>query len=94
MANTEKVIDGCLLSIGSAYSLANIEHILGIIILIIQLLWIATKLTVKIVNAVKNKIPLELFDDDVGSVVGQINIFKDILNSDEENATSERNNNE
>lgn len=84
MGETEKVVDVCLLTVGTATGLANIEHILGIIILVIQLAWLITKLVVKIVNTVKNKENLDTLDDDVGSVIGQMEIFKDSLNSGEE----------
>lgn len=58
MGNTEKCVDTFLLTVGSLYSLANIEHILGIIILVIQLVWIVAKLVIKIVNAIKHGEPI------------------------------------
>lgn len=90
MGETEKVVDVCLLTVGTATGLANIEHILGIIILVIQLAWLITKLVVKIVNTVKNNESLDTLDDDVGSVIGQMEIFKDSLNSGEEFIENER----
>ena len=91
MCETEKVIDVCLLTIGTATGLANIEHILGIIILVIQLLWIVVKLLIKIVRTLKNKKRLDMRDIDIGSVVDIIDDIKDELNSNEEDKDNERN---
>lgn len=88
MGNTEKVIDVCMLSVGGIYSLANIEHILGIIILVIQLVWIFSKLVAKIINTIKRKENLDTLDADVGSVIGSLSDIKDSLSKkgdDEEN---------
>ena len=93
MNNTENIIDGCLLTVGTVTGLANIEHILGIIILVIQLAWIITKLVVKIVKAIKSDVPLEELDDDVGSVVGQLSVFKDTLDNSEVDVENEYHNN-
>ena len=90
MGESEKAVDSFLLVVGTATGLANIEHILGIIILVIQLAWLVTKLVVKIVNTVKNNESLDTLDDDVGSVIGQMEIFKDSLNSGEEFVENER----
>lgn len=94
MGETEKIVDVCLLTVGTVTGLANIEHILGIIILVIQLAWLLTKLIVKIVNAIKNNESLDTLDDDVGSVVGQLEIFKDNLNPNEVDIENEYNDNE
>ena len=83
MGNLEKIIDGCLLTIGTATGLANIEHILGIVLLVIQLLWFIVKLLIKIVNSLKNKKRLDMRDIDVGSVINIIDDIKDELNSTE-----------
>ena len=84
MHNKESIIDTVLLTIGSTYSLANIEHILGIIILVIQLAWIMCKLVVKIINTIKSKQPLETCDKDVGSVIDTIVDFTTIHKSRED----------
>lgn len=94
MGETEKVVDSCLLIVGTATGLANIEHILGIIILVIQLAWLLTKLIVKIINTINNNESLDNLDDDVGSVIDQLDIFKDTLKSDEENTENERHDSE
>ena len=83
MGETEKVVDVCLLTVGTATGLANIEHILGIIILVIQLAWLLTKLIVKTVIAIKHNESLDNLDDDVGSVIGHLKSIKDIQNSNE-----------
>lgn len=83
MGETGKVVDICLLTVGTTTGFANIENILGIIILAIQLVWLVTKLIVKIINTVKNKKSLETLDDDVGSVINHLEIFKDNQKLDE-----------
>ena len=94
MGETEKVVDVCLLTVGTATGLANFEHILGIIILVIQLAWLLTKLIVKIINTIKNNENLDTLDDDVGSVIGQLEIFKDTQISNEVDIENEHNDNE
>lgn len=84
MHKADTIVDTVLLSIGSLYSLANIEHILGIIILVIQLVWIVTKLTVKIVNAIKSKEDLSTFDPDVENVIGSLEDIRDSLTTESE----------
>ena len=48
MKETVKFVDTFLLTTGIFYSLANIEQILGIIILIVQIMWFAVKIFYKI----------------------------------------------
>ena len=92
MKITENIVDGCLLTVGTVTGLANIEHILGIIILVIQLTWLLIKLIVKIVRAIKGNKPLENLNDDVGSVIGKISDFRDTLNNSEVDTENEHNN--
>lgn len=94
MGETEKVVDVCLLTIGTATGFANIEHILGIIILIIQLAWLFTKLIVKIVYTIKHNENLEILDDDVGSVINHLKSLKDTQNLNEVDIENEFNDNE
>lgn len=84
MGNTEKVVDTCLLSVGSAYSLANIEQTLGIIILALQLGWLLTKLVLKIITIVKNK----------GNILEAEDEFEDVIEKLEDIATSKNPNKE
>lgn len=86
---TDRIIDWVLIASGSIYSLANIEHILGIAILTIQLAWIIAKLTVKIVNAIKNGQNLDDLDDDVSDTIDTIGDIKDIISKDEDNDNAE-----
>lgn len=51
----DKFIDIGLLSIGTTYSIANIEQVLGVIILFVQLIWLLTKIIIKVYNNIKNK---------------------------------------
>ena len=91
MNKAESIVDVCLLTAGSAYSLANIEHILGITILVIQLGWLLTKLGVKIYNHIKKGKDLEALNDDVGSVVVTIEDFIESIKTEEEVAEDEHN---
>lgn len=94
MGEMEKIVDGCLLGFGTVTGLANIEHILGIIILVIQIAWIMTKLVFKIINTIKNNESLNSLDDDVGSAINQIDNIKDSLKSGEDIIENEYNDNE
>lgn len=51
----EHTIDACMLTMGGIWSLANLEHILGIVLLVIQILWLSVKCIVKIYNNIKAK---------------------------------------
>lgn len=62
------IIDTCLLSLGTVYSLANIEQILGILILVVQLIWLISKLCIKIYNSVKNKKAINITQKEVEDV--------------------------
>ena len=81
MKNTEPIVDGVLLSVGSAFSLANLDDILGIIILVIQAVWICVKMVVKIINTIKSGGSLTDIDEDVGILVDKI---EEISNTVEE----------
>lgn len=83
MTNTERIIDSCLLAVGSFYSLTNIREVLGIVILIVQLLWLLFKLIAKIGNSLKENKPLEFDDKDVEEFTEYINnltneMFKEV----------------
>lgn len=84
MGKLENIADKCLLTIGTVVGLANIEHILGIVILIIQIAWILTKLVVKVINYIKSDKPLDSLDGDVDSVIDKIDEFKDTLKTTED----------
>lgn len=59
------VVDTALLSIGSIYSLANLEQILGIIILVIQIAWLTYKLCAKIYSKIAYKKDVKITEDEV-----------------------------
>ena len=94
MRESEKIVDVCLLTIGTATGLANIEHILGIIILAIQIAWLFTKFIVKVFNTIKNNESLDILDDDVGSVIGSLKNVQSTLNFMEEAEENEHNSTE
>lgn len=48
-------IDCGLVTISTAWSIENIDNILGIILLIIQILWISSRCVISIYNRVKSK---------------------------------------
>lgn len=89
MLNETRVVDSCLLMVGTAYSLANIENILGVFILIIQATWITVKLIVKIVNAIKNKRLPKDIDNDVGSVINIVEDIKEAISEKDKNNEDE-----
>lgn len=94
MRDAEKIIDVCLLTVGTATGLANIEHILGIIILVIQIAWLFTKFIVKVFNTLKNNESLDILDDDVGSVINSLKNVQSTLNFMEESDKNEHDNSE
>lgn len=82
--NTIHAIDICMLTVGTAYSLENIETVLGIIILVIQFIWLITKLVVKIVKSIKNKNLDEITDDDINTITGFIEDVKENISDEQE----------
>lgn len=82
MDKTTPIIDGFLLTVGSVYSLANIRETLGIVILVIQLLWLLAKLVIRIVEAIKNKETFDEFDDDIENIIDTFDEVKDIISNE------------
>lgn len=74
--NTFNKIDGAFLVIGSAYGLSNLQTILGIVVLSLQVIWILTKLIVKIVHHIKTGKDLSELDDEVDDVIELISQAK------------------
>lgn len=60
--NGYKIVDNVLIAIGLAFAISDIESILGIIILIVQLVWILAKAVIRIYHAVKEKNEKEAMD--------------------------------
>ena len=80
MKNTG-VVDYAMIAVGTLYSLANIEQILGIVLLIIQLLWIITKFVYKIYTAIKKEENLDDYDDEYDELIGNI---EDLIEDDKD----------
>lgn len=49
------IVDNVLIAIGLIYAISDIESILGIIILVIQIIWILVKAIIKIYHSIKDK---------------------------------------
>ena len=60
--NGSKFVDNALIAIGLAFAISDIESILGIIILILQIIWILAKAIVRIYHAIKEKNGKEVTD--------------------------------
>lgn len=77
------LIDYGLIATGTLVSLENIETMLGIAILIIQFIWLVTKLVVKAIQVIKADGDLNELDKDIDNIV---DFVEDALNkNDEEN---------
>lgn len=83
MNNTENIIDVCLLTIGSAYSLANLEHILGVIILVLQLVWILSKFINKIVKSIKKKKMPQIEEHEVKELQNVLEDLSEVIREEE-----------
>ena len=63
MKDSARTVDFLLMATGFTYSLANIEQVLGIIILIIQIIWFLLKIFVKVKDMTKDGITEEEVDN-------------------------------
>ena len=79
MNKVTNVVDTALLCAGIVYSLENIQHILGIVMLCVQLAWILGKLCYKLITTIRAKGNLTDLDKDVADVVDKIGEIKDSL---------------
>lgn len=77
MKNIHNTIDNILIALGATWSLANIQTLLGIIVLVFQILWLTFKLIVKIINNIKTKGNLDDLDKDVDKITDKINSIGD-----------------
>ena len=76
-------IDYTLIVLGTSISIANLQELLGVILLFIQIIWLLIKLIVKIVTTIKNKGNLNDLDDDVSELTNTIgNVITKINNKD------------
>lgn len=79
MKDSTDVFEYLSIVIGSAYGIVNIKNILGIIILVIQLVWLLVKFITKIVEHIKNKKPLENLDGNVTEIIDKTQEVIDAL---------------
>lgn len=77
--NNNNTVDSILLAIGTAFSLSNIESLLGIIILVIQVIWIVFKLIYSVKDKLKSNKPIDDLDIDVNEIINKANDIKDII---------------
>lgn len=84
MDHTENIIDAALLSVGSIYSFTNLEHILGIIILVLQIIWISSKFSTKIYKAIKNKKHPQITQEDVHELHETLEDLQDVVRREDE----------
>lgn len=83
MNKTVDCIDYTLIVLGTSISIANLQELLGVILLFIQIIWLLIKLIVKIVTTIKNKGNLNDLDDDVSELTNTIgNVITKINNKD------------
>lgn len=90
MDKVSNAVDCTLIALGTTFSLANIQSILGITMLCIQLVWIAVKLIVKIVDTIKKRENLGQLDGDVKELVDQIGELKEQLHEKENTDNADR----
>lgn len=69
MSNAKNIVDYSLIAMGTSLSIANIESVLGIVMLSIQGLWLAIKLIVKVIDYIKKKKNLAELDGEVEDLV-------------------------
>lgn len=65
MDKVNGLLDIILVAAGTITGIANIEQVLGVVILGVQAAWLLVKLIVKIIQQIKSNKPLESLDDDV-----------------------------
>ncbi len=80
MNKIDDLIDYGLIATGTLVSLENIETMLGIAILIIQFIWLVTKLVVKAIGVIKKDGDLNELDKEVDNIV---DFVEDALNKDD-----------
>ena len=76
-------IDYTLIVLGTSVSIANIQELSGVMLLVIQIIRLLIKLIVKIATTIKNKGNLNDLDDDVNELASTIgNVVTKINNKD------------
>ena len=77
MVNTERTADVLLLTAGTTIGFANIESVLGIVILALQVIWFGAKIISKIYTALKTKQPLKDEEINVSATLCKYCPFKE-----------------
>lgn len=86
MKNASQIMDTTLMATGTIFGLANIEHILGVVLLIIQIAWFMTKLILASYKSIKEGESLDEHDDEVDEFIDTLNGIKnDIADKRAEN---------
>lgn len=62
---TDNLVDGLFLAIGTGYSLSNIQTVLGVILLVLQIVWIIAKIVIKVIRKAKTGEPVDILSDEV-----------------------------
>ena len=75
MGKYDTAVDGVFIALGTAWSLANIQTILGIIVLVLQIVWLLTKIIVKVEKKVKAGEDISVLDDEVDDVISIIDKY-------------------
>ena len=73
MFNKSDIIDGGLICTGLGISLVDLQNILSIIILIIDILWILTKVTIKFCKYIKDG---DLTDEEIKDIENDLSKLK------------------
>lgn len=73
MKNVQNVIDLSLITVCTAWSIDNIESMLGIILLAIQICWILVKLVINLVKYVKSGKNIDKLDKYIDEIEDNIN---------------------
>lgn len=81
------LIDTVLIAIGTMYSITNIKEVLGIIILLIQFIWIIVKLIDKIYRTIKTKKSLDEVDKDIENLT---DFLEKMMGDDEDDTTDKQ----
>lgn len=87
MKATVNVIDLSLIAACTAWSIDNIESILGVILLIIQICWILAKLVINLVKYLKKGKDIDKLDKYIDEIENTVN---NVLNNGERSGEDER----
>lgn len=74
--------ENLMLFAGTSVGIANIETILGWIILFVQVVWLIIKLIVKIKTTLDMCVPIDELDDEVDEIVDAISDAKESMKNE------------